>query len=102
MDDLTEVIVRVGALTAVFLILSLWELAAPRRNQPLGRRTRWPGNIGIVVLDTVLLRLVFPITAVGMGLLAEARGWGLFNHLAAPGWIAVVASVILLDLAIYL
>ena len=35
-------------------------------------------------------------------LVAEAQGWGLFNALAAPWWVALVGSVIVLDLAIYL
>jgi len=42
------------------------------------------------------------VTGVGLALLAEARGWGLFNLAALPNWIAVAASVVLLDLAIYL
>src|SRR5205085_1569842 len=79
-----------------------WELLAPRRSQRLGRGTRWPGNIGIVVLDTLLVRLAFPITAAGLALLAEARGWGLLHSLDLPGWIAIPLAAILLDLAIYL
>jgi sterol desaturase/sphingolipid hydroxylase (fatty acid hydroxylase superfamily) len=37
-----------------------------------------------------------------MALVAEQRGWGLMNAVAAPAWIAVPVSVLLLDLAIYL
>jgi sterol desaturase/sphingolipid hydroxylase (fatty acid hydroxylase superfamily) len=37
-----------------------------------------------------------------MALLAEERGWGLFANVAVPGWLAVVLSVVLLDLVIYL
>jgi len=54
------------------------------------------------VVDTILVRLSFPILAVGMALMAEERGWGLFNALEAPVWLAIVVSVIALDLAIYL
>src|SRR6266567_135792 len=39
---------------------------------------------------------------VGIAFLAEARGWGLFHAFAAPAWLAVIVSVIALDLAIYL
>jgi len=97
-----ESYLRLGAFIAVFVGLSAWELMAPRRGQTAGRRTRWPSNIGIVVLDTALLRIVFPTTAVGVALIAEARGWGLFNVAAVPAWIAAVAAFVLLDLAIYL
>src|SRR5712691_6947039 len=97
-----EPYVRLGVSVGVFVLLAALELIGPRRRQPAGRAARWPCNLGIVVLDTLLVRLVFPVTGVGLALLAEARGWGLFNLAALPNWIAVAASVVLLDLAIYL
>jgi sterol desaturase/sphingolipid hydroxylase (fatty acid hydroxylase superfamily) len=97
-----EPFLRLTAFTAVFIAMALWELFGPRRAQAIGRGIRWPSNLGVVIADTVLVRLVFPITAVGLALLAEARGWGLFNALGLPAWIAVVVSAVLLDLAIYL
>jgi sterol desaturase/sphingolipid hydroxylase (fatty acid hydroxylase superfamily) len=97
-----EPVIRLGAFAAIFVAMALWELLAPRRPQAIGRLRRWPGNLGIVVLNTLLVRLAFPTAAVGVALLAESRGWGLFPALTAPPWLAVVAAVILLDLAIYL
>ena len=97
-----EPFVRFTAFSAVLAAMAMWELAAPRRKQELGRQARWPGNLGIVFLDTLLVRLIFPMGAMGVALLAEARGWGLFNAFGMPTWVAVPACVILLDLAIYL
>lgn len=98
----SEPAIRLGAFLGVFTVMALWETVAPRRARAHGRRLRWPNNLGIVVVDTVVLRILFPTAAVGMALLAEQRGWGLLNALAAPAWIAVPAAVLLLDLAIYL
>jgi sterol desaturase/sphingolipid hydroxylase (fatty acid hydroxylase superfamily) len=64
--------------------------------------TRWPGNIGIVVLDTILVRLLFPTTAVGLALVGEAHGWGLLHAITLPAWAEVLLGIIALDLAIYL
>jgi sterol desaturase/sphingolipid hydroxylase (fatty acid hydroxylase superfamily) len=97
-----EPILRLGAFAGVFALMAAWEIAAPRRVEAIGRGPRWPGNLGVVVLDTLLVRLVFPVAAVGVALLAETRGWGLFQVLGGPSWIAVIGGVILLDLAIYL
>jgi sterol desaturase/sphingolipid hydroxylase (fatty acid hydroxylase superfamily) len=97
-----EPVIRLGAFAAIFMAMALWELAAPRRRQVIRRLRRWPGNLGIVVLNTLLVRLAFPTAAVGVALLAESRGWGLFPALNAPPWLAVAVAVILLDLAIYL
>src|SRR5262245_14880625 len=96
-----EPLIRLGAFGAVFVVMAAWELLGPRRRQAIGRGMRWPGNLGVVVVDTLLVRLVFPATAVSVALVAEAHGWGLFNAVALPAWIAVVSSVVLLDIAIY-
>ena len=85
------------------LAMAAWEVLAPRREQEIGRGRRWPRNIGVVVLDTVLVRLLFPDRPPSaLALLAEARGWGLFNAFGLPAWAAIPLGVILLDLAIYL
>ena len=97
-----EPYIRLGAFGGVFVAMAIWELVGPRRKQVIGRGLRWPNNLGVVVVNTLLVRLVFPTTAVGLALVAEARGWGLFNLLALPAWLGVVASVVVLDLAIYL
>lgn len=97
-----EPVVRLVAFGAVLAAMAAWELAAPRRKQELGRKTRWPGNLGIVVLDTLLVRLIFPAGAVAVAFAAEQRGWGFFNAFGFHAWVAIPASVILLDLAIYL
>lgn len=63
---------------------------------------RWSNNLAFVVIDTVILRLSLPVLAVGLAVIAEDRGWGLFNALDVPVWFAALASILLLDLAIYL
>lgn len=97
-----EPAIRLGAFAGIFAVMALWEALAPRRRQVIGRWQRWPGNLGIVVLDSVLVRLLFPTAAVGVALYAEAHGWGLLHVLKAPNWLALGAAVLLLDLAIYL
>src|SRR5436190_11290127 len=96
-----ETYIRLAAFGSVLAAMALWELAAPRRSQAANRRLRWPGNLGVVFVDTLLVRVVFPTTAVGLALFAEAHGWGLFNLMPIARWIAVIASVLLLDLVIY-
>ena len=97
-----EPLIRLVAFAGIFVAMAVWEVLAPRRDQKLGRGTRWPSNIGIVVLDTVLVRLVFPTTAVGLALVTEGRGWGLFLALDVPAWASVPLAVAALDFAIYL
>jgi sterol desaturase/sphingolipid hydroxylase (fatty acid hydroxylase superfamily) len=97
-----EPALRLVAFGGVLAAMAAWEALAPRRARTLSRRRRWPANLGIVALNTVIVRALFPTAAVGIALSAEGQGWGLFSEYAVPTWIAVTGGVILLDLAIYL
>ncbi len=55
-----------------------------------------------MVLDTLAVRFLIPLGAMGAAVLAQQHGWGLFNNLALPEWLAAALSVVALDLAIYL
>jgi sterol desaturase/sphingolipid hydroxylase (fatty acid hydroxylase superfamily) len=98
----SEPLIRVGTFALVFAVMAVWEVLTPRRPQAIGRNWRWPNNLGVVAVDVLLVRILLPITAVGLALVAEAHGFGLFNIVALPMWVSLAASVIFLDLAIYL
>ncbi len=98
----SEPAIRIAAFAGVFALMALWELLAPRRPLTIGRWRRWPSNLGIVALDTLLVRLLFPTAAVGSALLGEAQGWGILPGLGLSGWPAVAVAVVALDLAVYL
>lgn len=93
---------RLAAFLSVLAIMALWEIAAPRRRRDIPRVIRWTNNLALVVIDTAILRLTFPILAVGLAVTAEDRGWGLFNTVEVPFWATVLVSMLLLDIAIYL
>lgn len=97
-----EALVRMGFFLGVLVAMALWEFAAPRRRSEIPRLLRWSNNLAIVAIDTFLVRLIFPVLAVGLAIFAEQNGWGLFNVLETPAWLAIVLSVILFDLVIYL
>jgi len=97
-----EQAIRLGFFFGVLGLMSVWEVLAPRRTLTVSKTLRWVNNLGLVFFNTVLLRLLFPAAAAGMAVFAGARGWGLFNYLETPFWLAVVVSVIALDFIIYL
>ena len=97
-----EVAVRLGAFLGILALMAAWETRAPRRALSVSKARRWASNLGIVFLNSALLRIVFPATAVAVAVLAQERGWGLLNQHDVPFALAVVASVVALDFAIYL
>src|SRR5215471_214937 len=97
-----EPLVRLAAFAGVFGVMAVWELLTPRRRPATGRNWRWPNNLGVLAVDVVLVRILLPITAVGLALFAEAHGFGLLNLIALPRWASIIISVVILDLAMYL
>lgn len=93
--------VRLGVFAGVFLLMALLEAFFPRKERVLGRGQRWFTNWSIVIIDTLALRVLVPVLAVGMADIAAREGWGLFNLLDWPFVIEVIIAVIVLDLCIY-
>jgi sterol desaturase/sphingolipid hydroxylase (fatty acid hydroxylase superfamily) len=94
--------IRLAAFIAIFAAMALWEAWAPRRVRSYSRLRRWPSNLAISALNTALLRILLPATAVSLALVGERLSWGLLNNLTISAWMKIVAAVVLLDATIYL
>jgi sterol desaturase/sphingolipid hydroxylase (fatty acid hydroxylase superfamily) len=96
-----EIALRLSAALFIFSAMALWEWRLPRRPFSAGRKNRWIGNVGILAIDILAVRLIAPVAAVGAALVAEKNGWGLLNVFQVPFWPAAVVSVVALDLVVY-
>jgi sterol desaturase/sphingolipid hydroxylase (fatty acid hydroxylase superfamily) len=97
-----ETAIRLTVFLGVLIGMAVWEVIVPRRRVEIPRLLRWSNNLALVVLDTLLVRLAFPVVAVGLAVIAQENGWGLLNQMSIPGWIVFPVAVLALDLAIYL
>ncbi len=97
-----EPLIRLGFFFGILALIAGWEAVAPRRVRSFSRWVRWPSNLGVVALNTLLLRLLIPTAAVGLALISQERGWGLLHNVSIPYPVAVILSAVLLDFAIYL
>lgn len=96
-----EIWLRLGAFASVLILLIAIEFWWPRRGRERTRRQRWGSNLGIVVVDTVIVRLLFPVAAIGTALWAEENGVGLLNMTEIPAWLSLVLAFLVLDFAIW-
>jgi len=96
-----EPMIRLSAFLGVFVSIAIAEALLPRRRRQFPRRVRWPGNLALVALNTAVLRIAFPVLAVGAAMVAADQGWGVLNLIQLPDWLAILAAVLVLDLAVY-
>ncbi len=97
-----ELLIRLGFFFGILVVMFLWELIAPRRPLTTSKIIRWFSNLGLVLIDSIVVRLFFPTALAGIALLVQQRGWGLFNQFELPYLLKIIFSVLVLDLVIYL
>ena len=101
MNATQEAIYRFAPFAGVLAALALWEVLAPRRTLRLARRQRWFSNLMLAAANSLLVRLVVPLSAVSLAAWLAEQQWGLLPWLGLPAWASFVLAVIALDLAIY-
>lgn len=94
--------IRISVFASMLVIMGIWELIAPRRAPKISKLLRWANNLGLVFLNSLLQRFIFPMAATGMALFANQQGWGLFNYIDLNPLLEIIIAIILLDLIIYL
>ena len=97
-----DTLLRLLSFLVVFLIVAVAEYLWPRRVLTTSKGRRWFCNGSLVFIDSVSVRLLLPVLPLEMAGISAAHGWGLFNMLSVPHWIAIAFAVLLLDLIIYL
>jgi sterol desaturase/sphingolipid hydroxylase (fatty acid hydroxylase superfamily) len=97
-----EILIRVVSFFVIFIAVALWERASPRRSLTVSKPGRWGNNLGIIFIDTLLVKLLFSIAAIGVAVAAGQSGWGLLNYWRVPVVLATIIGVLVLDMVIYL
>lgn len=97
-----ELPIRLGFFFGIFAVMAVWEVLSPRRALTVSKGIRWINNLGLVFLNSFVLRLLFPAAAVGVAVIAQQRGWGLLNLYEVPFVLSVVIAVVIMDFVIYL
>ena len=97
-----EAAVRLAFFFGILSLIGVFEIVAPRRLLTTSKLSRWFGNLSVVTISALLVRIVFPISAVQLAFWAGQEGWGIFNAAGLPYWLVVVLSITILDFIIYL
>lgn len=101
-----EAIYRLAVFSTIFLVMAGLELLIPKRHLSSSKFKRWITNISFGGLNAFVVRLMLvsavPLVAISAALLGEELGFGLLRLVEWPGFVEILASLFILDLAIYL
>ena len=97
-----EQAIRLAAFFLVFAVMAAWEVWAPRRALQQNKAIRWTNNLGLTVINSIFVRALLPVAPISVAAFAEAHGTGLLHFFPLPYPLAVILSILVLDLAIYL
>ena len=96
-----EANLRLGIFLGLTILFMSLEALFARKTRTMPRSERWITNLSMVIIDTIFIRLLFPIAAVGVAVIAAQKGWGIFNLTDWPFWLEIILAMIVLDMMIY-
>lgn len=96
-----ELYIRLGVFFGVFAAMAFFELVAPRRRLETSKSMRWFSNLSITFINSFLMRLIFPVLAIGIASIADEQGMGILNKIDLPELLSGFIAIVLLDFAIY-
>jgi sterol desaturase/sphingolipid hydroxylase (fatty acid hydroxylase superfamily) len=97
-----DALVRLWFFASIFFVMALIEKIAPQRILLKSKFKRWVSNIGMQIIDVVVLRLIFPVFPFGVAVICAQRGWGLLNYCHTIQPLALFIGILVLDFVIYL
>ena len=96
-----EPMVRSACFFSILIIMMLWEALSPKRPRKYSRLLRWSQNIGLVFVNSFLIRLILPLATVGVAHYAQQHNIGLFNWFECHPVMVFLLTIVLFDMAIY-
>lgn len=95
--------IRLLVFATVLVVMASAEALWPRRKRVMDRSKRWFNNLSLSVLNTFVIKILGPITAIAAANYALDNGYGLISKspVALPLWLEILIGFVLLDLLIY-
>ena len=95
-------VIRLAAFMAVFAAMALLEIVLEERPLIARRQKRWTRHGALLIINTLVVRLLFPAGAVGAALFAERHGVGILRIVPIPPWLVAIVAFVALDFLLWL
>ena len=94
-------LIRLGLSTGGILVFLLLELAIPYRPSTVSKPKRWAINIGMSLMNSILLTVIFRGAIIASAAYAQSQNAGVLNMLDFPQWFRVLATLVFMDFMLY-
>ena len=94
--------VRLLIFLSLFIGFSTWEFLKPDHTSEIPRSKRWLSNISLVIINTILIRLLFPMSAILFSDYVVEMKWGILQIYSISKLPSIILGVVILDFIIYL
>jgi sterol desaturase/sphingolipid hydroxylase (fatty acid hydroxylase superfamily) len=84
-----------------FALIAGWEGLRPALSQTVSTPLRWFNNFVWLALDTLALRMLFPVLSVAWAATVADRGWGVLSWIDLPIAMILVLGLVCMDIAGY-
>lgn len=93
--------IRLSIFLALFVLLSLFENWKPRLTLSVSKTFRWMSNVGLTFANTLVVRLVAPMTPIAMALWVQEKEWGVLHQVQIFEPLEILVALLILDFLIY-
>ncbi len=94
--------IRIGIFLLLLILLIIWEIIKPDHKLSVSRKERWISNLMVVFLNNIILRIIFPYSAILFSDIVIENKWGLLQIYNINGYISIILGILVLDFIIYL
>ena len=95
--------IRLLVFASVLIIMASAEALWPRKKRVMNRPSRWFNNLSLSVINSIVIKVLGPITAIAAADYALDNGYGLISMspVALPLWLEILIGFLILDMLIY-
>ncbi|MFP4532768.1 MAG: sterol desaturase family protein [Desulfobacterales bacterium] len=97
-----EAFIRAASFAGILVALLALESFNQRKDRVDSRIVRSFKNLGLILINTLVLRLIIPVVPAGFAVFAGTQGWGVFNYFETPVVIQWLATILIFDFIIYI
>jgi sterol desaturase/sphingolipid hydroxylase (fatty acid hydroxylase superfamily) len=95
-------LIRAAAFWGGLLLFLVPELLVPYRKNTVSKAKRWVNNVGLTVLNSLVLYVLFAGALVSTAAYVSTHQLGVLHMVALPSWAGILVTLVFMDFMLYI